>query len=93
MNKIKPAFYSLCFAILMLLPDEFSKFRVRYYNKKGCKIDKNEAISPVVRIRGRFEMGKREFYCSISVQNFGVFIGKKVMIAHNIVIGAFNYGF
>lgn len=95
-NTIKLAFSSLRFEFLLFLPDEFSKFRVRYYNKRGCKIHTRVAISPNVRIRGRFEMGEGSSIaqnCSISGENAGVFIGKKVMIAPNVVIVAFNHGF
>lgn len=94
--KIKFAFSSLWVAFLLFLPDEFSKFRVQYYNKKGCKIDKNTSISPNVRIKGKFEMGRGSSIaqnCSISGENAGVFIGENVMIAPNVVIVAFNHGF
>lgn len=57
-SNIKLGFSSLWFAFLLFLPQEFSKFRVRYYNKKGCKIHKQVAISPNVRIQGVFEMGE-----------------------------------
>ncbi len=96
MFKIKLAFSSLWFSFLMFLPDEFSKFRVKYYNKKGCNIDKNTSISPNVRIRGYVEMGKGSSIaqnCSISAGNVGIFIGNNVMIAPNVSIVAFNHGF
>lgn len=96
MKKIKLAFSSLWFAFLLFLPDEFSKFRIRYYNRKGCKINRNASISPNVRIRGRFEMGAGSSIaqnCTISGENAGVFIGENVMIAPNVVIVAFNHGF
>ncbi len=87
MNKIKLAFSSLWFAFLLFLPDEFSKFRVRYYNRKGCKINKIISISPNVRIRGKFEMGYGSFIaqnCSISGEKAGVFIGENVMFINFI---------
>ena len=96
MEKIKLAFSSLWFSFLLFLPDEFSKFRVKYYNKKGCRIHKDTQISPNVRIRGRFEMGSGSSIaqnCTISGEKAGVFIGKNVMIAPNVVIVAFNHGF
>lgn len=95
-KKIKLIFSSLWFAFLLFLPDEFSKFRVRYYNKKGSKINKSTSISPNVRIKGKFEMccgSSIAQNCSISGENAGVFIGKNVMIAPNVVIVAFNHGF
>lgn len=96
MNKITQAFSSLWFAFLLFLPDEFSKLRVRYYNKKGCKINYNSYISSNVRIRGKFEMGYGSSIaqnCSISGEKAGIFIGDNVMIAPNVVIVAFNHGF
>lgn len=87
---------SLWFSILLFLPEEFSKLRVRYYNKLGCKIHIKCSISPNVRIKGRFEMGKGSSIaqnCSISGENAGVFIGENVMIAPNVVIVAFNHGY
>jgi acetyltransferase-like isoleucine patch superfamily enzyme len=96
MKNIKLALSSFYFAILLFLPDEFSKFRIQYYNKKGCKINSNTYISPNVRIKGKFEMGSGSSIaqnCSISGENAGVFIGENVMIAPNVVIIAFNHGF
>lgn len=96
LNKITLGFSSLYYAILLLLPDEFSKFRVNYYNKNGCKIHKITSISPNVRIKGRFEMGRGSSIaqnCSISGESVGVFIGENVMIAPNVSIVAFNHGF
>lgn len=95
-KKIKLAFSSLYFSFLMFLPDEFSKFRVKYYNSKGCKIHKTTSISPNVRIKGYLEMGRGSSIaqnCSISGENVGVFIGENVMIAPNVSIVAFNHGF
>jgi acetyltransferase-like isoleucine patch superfamily enzyme len=96
LNKIKLAFSSLWFAFLLFLPDEFSEFRVRYYNRKGCKINRKASISSNVRIKGKFEMGYGSSVaqnCSISGEKAGVFIGENVMIAPNVVIVAFNHGF
>lgn len=96
LNKIALGFSSVYFSILLLLPDEFSKFWVNYYNKNGCKIHKLSSISPNVRIKGRFEMGRGSSIaqnCSISGERVGVFKGENVMIAPNVVIVAFNHGF
>lgn len=87
---------SLHRAFLLSLPDEFSKYRVSYYNRNGCKIHKRTSISPNVRIRGKFEMGKGSSIaqnCTISGEKAGVFIGENVMIAPNVVIVAFNHGY
>jgi acetyltransferase-like isoleucine patch superfamily enzyme len=94
-KKLKLAISSLWHAIVLMLPDEFSKIRVKHYNKKGCKINLKSTISPNVRIRGKFEMGKGSSIahnCTISGEKEGVLIGENVMIAPNVVIVAFNHG-
>lgn len=94
-KKLYLAFSSVKFSFLLWLPQEFSKFRVRYYNKLGCKIHEKASISPNVRIRGCFEMGEGSSIaqnCSISGETSGVFLGKNVMIGPNVVIVAFNHG-
>lgn len=96
MNKIKLAISSLWFSFLLFLPDEFSSFRVRHYNKKGCEIHKKVSISPNTRIKGRFEMGEGSSIaqnCSISGNKEGVYIGKNGMIAPSVVIVAFNHSY
>jgi acetyltransferase-like isoleucine patch superfamily enzyme len=95
-KKLSLAFSSFWFSFLLFLPDEFSRLRVRYYNRKGGKIHSDVSISPNVRIRGKFEMGEGSSIAqnsTISGENAGVFIGKNVMIAPNVVIIAFNHGF
>ena len=96
MNKINLIISTLWYAILMFLPKEYSKFRVRYYNKKGCMINKKSTIYPNVRITGKFKMGKGSSIaqnCTISGENAGIFIGENVMVAPNVVIVAFNHGY
>jgi acetyltransferase-like isoleucine patch superfamily enzyme len=96
LSKIELALETLWFSILMFLPDEFSKLRVKFYNRKGCRIHERTSISPNVRIRGRFEMGEGSSIaqnCTISGESVGVFIGKNVMIAPNVSIVAFNHGY
>lgn len=95
-NNVRTAFSSIWLELLISLPLEFSKFRIKYYNKRGCKIDSMNFISPNVRITGKFEMGKGSSIaqnCTISGEGAGVFIGENVMIAPNVVIIAFNHGF
>lgn len=95
-DKIKLILSSLWLSFLLVLPDEFTKFRVRYYNRRGTKIHKDTCISPNVRITGRFEMGKGSSMaqnCTVSGESVGVFIGKDVMVAPNVVMVAFNHGF
>jgi acetyltransferase-like isoleucine patch superfamily enzyme len=96
MRKIKLAISSFWFSFILFLPDEYSKLRIKYYNKNGSKIHRRTSISPNVRIRGKFEMDEGSSIaqnCSISGGNAGIFIGKNVMIAPNVVIVAFNHGF
>ena len=95
-KKIKIASSSLYKEIILSLPDAFSKYRVHYYNNRGCNIHKSVMLSPNVRITGKFEMGEGSSIaqnCSIGGESAGVFIGKNVMIAPNVVIIAFNHGF
>lgn len=96
MSKIFLAFRTLYFSFLLFLPNEFSKYRVNYYNRNGCKIHKKTSLSPNVRIKGKFEMDEGSSIaqnCSISGESVGVFLGKNVMIAPNVVIVAFNHGY
>jgi acetyltransferase-like isoleucine patch superfamily enzyme len=97
MKRIKRIFSNLYFSILMVLPEEFSRFRISFYNsRENCLINKACYISPNVRIKGRFEMGKGSSIaqnCTISGEEAGVFIGENVMIAPNVVIVAFSHGY
>lgn len=96
MKKIIFAFSRIWFMIIFYLPDEFSRFRIRYYNKKGCCINNKVSISPNVRIIGLVSIDEGSSIaqnCSISGGNAGVFIGKNVMIAPNVSIVAFNHGY
>jgi acetyltransferase-like isoleucine patch superfamily enzyme len=96
LKKIKLIFTSIENTIVLALSQEFSKVRVYYYKKNGCKIHKSVVISPNVRITGKFEIDEGSSIaqnCSISGFEAGVIIGKNVMIAPNVVIVAFNHGF
>lgn len=87
---------SLYKEIILSLPDVYSKFRVNYYNKRGCKIHKSVMLSPNVRITGKLEMGSGSSIaqnCSLSGVTAGIYIGESVMIAPNVVIVAFNHGY
>lgn len=95
MGKILLALQSLFREIIIGLPDEFSKFRVSYYNRHGCRISRGASLSPNVRIRGLLEMGAGSSIAqngSIGGWGAGVFIGENVMIAPNVVIVAFDHG-
>ena len=79
LNKLSLDFSSIWFSVLMFLPDEFSKYRVKFYNNKGCKISVNSTISPNVRIRGLFEMKEGSSIaqnCSISKKTLEYLLGK-----------------
>lgn len=96
LKKMELAISSIWMEIIILLPNEFSKYRVKMYNKKGCKIHQRTTLSPNVRIKGKFEMQEGSsiaYNCSISGESVGVYIGKNVMIAPNVVIIAFDHGF
>lgn len=96
MQKFINLIISIWYSFILFLPDEFSRLRIFFYNRRGCKIHPISSISPNVRIRGKFEMGEGSSIaqnCTISGENVGVFIGKNVMIAPNVVIVAFNHGF
>lgn len=95
MNKIILAITSLVREIIIHLPDEYSKFRVWYYNRNGCRISRSATLSPNVRLRGLVEMGAGSSIAqngTISGMEEGVFIGRNVMIAPNVVIVAFSHG-
>ena len=92
---ISLAFTSLFRDLIIWLPDEYSKFRVSYYNRHGCKIARFVSISPNVRLRGRVEIGDGSSIaqnCSIAGMSVGVRIGCNVMIAPNVIIVAFDHG-
>ncbi|MGL3820777.1 acyltransferase [Sphingopyxis sp. R3-92] len=95
MGKILLALQSLYREFIVGLPDEFSKFRVSYYNRHGCRIAKGASLSPNVRVRGLLEMRAGSSIAqngSIGGWDAGVFIGQDVMIAPNVVIVAFDHG-
>lgn len=95
-SKIRIVCKSTYYTFILFLPNELSPLRVRYYNARGCKIHKRVSIASNVHIKGTFEMGEGSSIaqnCSISGESAGVFIGKNVMIAPNVVIVAFNHGY
>lgn len=88
-------FHALWREFIISLLDEFSKFRVAYYNRRGCRISRHASISPNVRLRGLVEIGEGSSVaqnCSITGLSAGVRIGRNVMIAPNVVIVAFGHG-
>ena len=94
-GKIGLAFSSLWREFIVRLPDEYSRFRVCYYNRRGCRIARHVSISPNVRLRGLVEIGKGSSLAqnvSITGATAGVHIGRNVMIAPNVVIVAFDHG-
>lgn len=96
MNKIKRLLTILYQSFILVLPQELSFLRVKFYNRKGNKVSKKAFISPNVRITGVFHMDEGSSIaqnCTLSGENAGIFIGKNVMIAPNVVMVAFNHGF
>lgn len=94
-KKLKLALLSLYREIILHLPDEYSKFRVNYYNKNGCSIHQRVSISPNVRMRGLVRIGEGSSIAqnaSITGMSAGVIIGNDVMVAPNVVIVAFSHG-
>lgn len=94
-GKISLAFSSLWREIVLWLPDEFSRLRVSFYNKRGCAIANDVSISPNVRLRGNVQIGTGSSLAqnvSITGADAGVIIGDNVMIAPNVVIVAFDHG-
>ena len=57
MRKIQLAFASLYKECVLALPDEFSRFRIAYYNRRGCEIDRLTSLSPNVHLRGNAHNG------------------------------------
>lgn len=95
-SKIRIFFSSLHRRFIVMLPDEFSKYRVRYYRKRGNIIENSVSIASNVVIKGKIELGKNSSIaqnCTLSGENVGIYIGSNVMIAPNVVIIAFNHGY
>ncbi|ODT34953.1 MAG: hypothetical protein BGN92_07910 [Sphingobacteriales bacterium 41-5] len=82
-------------SVLLILPQAFSKFRVQSYRRRGSYIHPTVILSPNVRITGKFTIEEGSSIaqnCTISGESVGIFVGKNVMIAPNVVIVAFNHG-
>lgn len=93
---LKKGLLSVIYNIIINMPDEFTRMRVYFYNKRGCNIHKNTSICSNVRITGKLRMDCGSSIaqnCTISCSKAGVDIGKNVMIAPNVVIVAFNHGY
>lgn len=78
-----------------MLQEEFTTFRVKYYNKRGYKIHKSVYIASNVNIKGNVSIGEGSSLahnCVLSGATEGIEIGKNVMIAPNVVIIAFSHG-
>lgn len=95
-KKLKIGFSSLREQFWILLPVEYSKYKIKYYNTIGFQIHQTASIASNVIIKGKFKMGSNSSLaqnCTIGGENAGVFIGDNVMIAPNVVIIAFNHGY
>ena len=82
-------------AIVLSLPNAFSKYRVRYWRKRGYAIAPKAFIARNVVLQGKISIGEGTSIaenCSFSGSNAGITIGRKVMIAPNCVIVAFDHG-
>lgn len=98
---IKKIFFlldQLYLSILLVLPNihTFNRWRVKYYQSKGCNIHNDSSIAANVRILGKLSMGKGSSIahnCTLSGYNAGIYIGNNVMIAPNYVLVAFNHGY
>lgn len=93
--KIKKIWDYLLRSLLVMLQEEFTNFRVRYYNKKGFKIHKSVYIASNVNIKGNVSIDEGSSLahnCVLSGANEGIVVGKNVMIAPNVVIIAFSHG-
>jgi acetyltransferase-like isoleucine patch superfamily enzyme len=96
MGKYSAVLRAVYTEVLILLPDLFSRWRVKYLRNIGCKIGTNVVISPNVRIKGRFEIGNGSSIaqnCTIAGEGAGIFVGANVMVAPNCVLVAFDHGF
>ena len=95
-KKVKFYYSILRTSFLANLPEEFSRLRVKDFNRNGMSIHNSVWIAANVKIKGKFSMGKGSSIaqnCTISAGNAGVFVGENVMIAPNVVIIAFSHGF
>ena len=82
--------------VIIFLPNDFSKFRVKLYNKKMCKINRNVSLATNVRISGKViiqDYSSIAYNCCLNGMEEGIHIGKYVMIAPNVVIVAFNHNY
>lgn len=94
-SKIRLLVEGMLYSLILFIPDELNKFRVSYYNKRGCRLDKAVSISPNVRMKGKVVISEGSSIaqnCSISGGSVGIFIGKHVMVAPGVVIVSFDHG-
>jgi acetyltransferase-like isoleucine patch superfamily enzyme len=96
LNRFKIILSTLLYEFVISLPETFSIFRIKYFNKRGCNIHISVRIGPNVRISGKVVIDEGSSLaqnCTLSGSNEGIYIGKDVMVAPNVVIISFNHGF
>jgi len=92
------AFVDCIGAFLISLPNTgiFSKIRVWYWRRKGYCFSKKCSLARNVYFQGKVSIGEGTAIsdnCNLNGYSAGIYIGKKVMIAPNSVIVAFDHGF
>jgi acetyltransferase-like isoleucine patch superfamily enzyme len=77
-------------------PGPFSRCRIWYWRKRGYEFAKSCFIARNVYFLGKVSIGEGSSIsnnCFLNGSKAGIFIGKKVMIAPNCVLVAFDHGF
>lgn len=93
-RNIKNGFHYLIRTVVVLLQEEFTGLRVRYYRKKGFNMHPSVYIASNCNIKGRVSIGEGSSLahnCSLSGASEGIEIKKNVMIGPNVVIIAFSH--
>lgn len=97
-RAIAQAIAALVDTLLISLPSTspYSRLRVWYFSQKGFYISKTSFISRNVVLSGKVSIGDGTFIgegCILSGASAGITIGRKVMIAPQCVLVAFDHGF
>lgn len=84
--------------VVLALPntERFSKWRVWYWRQRGYSFPKTCFLATNVRFYGNVTIGEGSVIadnCILSGSTAGICVGKKVMIAPNCVLVAFDHGF
>jgi acetyltransferase-like isoleucine patch superfamily enzyme len=89
---------SIAEIFLLSLPNtnRFSGWRNWYWRQRGFRVAKDCFIAKNVTFAGIVTIGEGSLIadnCILNGSNAGIFVGKKVMIAPNCVLVAFNHSF